>query len=57
VLDQSSGSRGEDCVEVASLGDGHCAIRDSKDPAGRVLIFTPAGRAAFAAGVDAGECA
>lgn len=43
------------CVEVADLPDGHRAVRDSKDPTGPVLHFTPAEWAAFTAGVCAGE--
>jgi len=28
------------CVEVARLPDGGCAVRDSKDPSGPVMRFT-----------------
>lgn len=28
------------CVEVASLGDGHIAVRDSKDPAIPPIVMT-----------------
>lgn len=50
-----SGSVGQ-CVEVAGLGDGDgTAVRDSKDPKGPVLFFTPGEWAAFVAGVKAGE--
>ncbi len=31
-----------DCVEVATLPDGGRAVRDSKDPHGPTLTFTPA---------------
>lgn len=44
-----------DCVEVADLPDGGRAVRDSKDPTGPALIFTPAEWAAFTAGVRDGE--
>lgn len=44
-----------DCVEVARLQDGQVAVRDSKDPAGPVLRFTPAEWAAFLGGVQNGE--
>jgi hypothetical protein len=44
-----------DCVEVARLPDGRVAVRDSKDPAGPVLRFTPAEWAAFLGGVQNGE--
>ncbi|MGH3566679.1 MAG: DUF397 domain-containing protein [Pseudonocardia sp.] len=50
----SNGSGG-DCVEVADLDGGRRAVRDSKDPTGPALIFTPAEWAAFTAGVRAGE--
>lgn len=42
------------CVEVADL-DGAVAVRDSKDPAGAVLIFTPSEWDAFTGGVKDGE--
>lgn len=51
---RSNGSGG-DCVEVADLPDGGRAVRDSKNPTGPALIFTPAEWAAFTAGVRAGE--
>lgn len=50
-----SGSGGGNCVEVASLTGGHCVVRDSKDPAGSVLIFTPAEWSTFTAGVRSGD--
>jgi len=43
------------CVEVAELGDGHRAVRDSKDPSGPALICTPAEWVAFTAGIRTGE--
>ncbi|MGH3766825.1 MAG: DUF397 domain-containing protein [Pseudonocardiaceae bacterium] len=43
------------CVEVADLGGGCRAVRDSKDPAGSALRCTAAGWSAFTAGVRAGE--
>lgn len=49
-----SGS-GNECVEVAHLAGGGHAVRDSKDPAGPALRFTPAGWTAFTAGVRDGE--
>ncbi|MBO4207643.1 DUF397 domain-containing protein [Micromonospora echinofusca] len=42
-----SGSNGGDCVEVADNLAGVVAVRDSKDPAGPVLAFTPAAWARF----------
>ncbi len=41
---RSSGS--DNCVEVAGLPDG-VAVRDSKDPHGAVLAFTPSEWTAF----------
>ncbi len=43
------------CVEVAGNLPGAVAVRDSKDPHGPALIFTPDEWAAFAAGVKAGN--
>ena len=36
-----SSNEGE-CVEVATLPDGDCAVRDSKDPDRSILRFTTA---------------
>jgi hypothetical protein len=49
------GSGGGNCVEVAELGNGHRAVRDSKDPAGPVLTFTAAAWAAFTTGIRSGD--
>jgi uncharacterized protein DUF397 len=43
------------CVEVASLPDGGIGVRDSKDPSGPVLRFTPDEWHAFLGGVRNGE--
>lgn len=43
------------CVEVASLGDGDVALRNSRDPDGPALVYTPAEVAAFVAGAKDGE--
>ncbi len=43
------------CVEVAQLGNGHIGVRDSKNPNGGMLRFTPAEWAAFLGGVRNGE--
>jgi len=52
---KSSRSSGNgQCVEMADV-DGAVAVRDSKDPTGSVLIFTPAEWAAFVAGAKDGE--
>ncbi|MGW4767076.1 DUF397 domain-containing protein [Nocardia sp. NPDC004278] len=46
---------GSDCVEVAFLEQGHVGIRDSKNPTGPALVFTPGEWDAFTAGVNDGE--
>jgi hypothetical protein len=43
------------CVEVASLPDGGVGVRDSKDPSGPVLRFTPGEWHAFLGGAQNGE--
>lgn len=45
-----SGANDSNCVEVAGLGAG-LAVRDSKDPAGPVLVFGPVAWASFVAGL------
>jgi Domain of unknown function (DUF397) len=42
------------CVEVASVV-GKIALRDSKDPSGAVLVYTPAEWGAFLDGAKKGE--
>jgi uncharacterized protein DUF397 len=42
-------------VEVALLPDGGWAVRDSREPGGPILFFTPAEVHAFVAGVKDGE--
>ncbi len=49
----SSGNGGA-CVEVARNLPGAVAVRDSKDPAGPALAFTPDTWRAFTAGVKSG---
>ncbi|PPJ23686.1 DUF397 domain-containing protein [Nocardia nova] len=44
----------KDCVEVAFL-DAGVGVRDSKNPTGPALIFTPTEWSAFTAGVEAGK--
>lgn len=46
---------GDNCVEVALSSDGSVGVRDSKDPEGPVLVFTPAEWDAFTGGVRDGE--
>jgi hypothetical protein len=43
------------CVEVAFLDRGAVAVRDSKDPAGAALVFSPGEWVAFTGGVQDGE--
>lgn len=43
------------CVEVAGIPGGGVAVRDSKNPAGAVLSFTPGEWAAFLGGTRNGE--
>jgi len=48
-----SGTEGN-CVEVRSI-DGIVEVRDSKNPEGAVLRFTPAEWVAFIGGAEGGE--
>jgi hypothetical protein len=50
-----SGGNGGDCVEVARNLPGAVAVRDSKDPDGPKLTFTPDEWVAFTAGIKTGE--
>jgi hypothetical protein len=50
-----SGPQGGNCVEVARLPDGQVAIRNSRDPAGPALVFTPGEWAAFVGGARNGD--
>jgi hypothetical protein len=43
-----------ECVEVAFV-DGVVAVRDSKDPAGPALVFTPGEWRAFTRGTQEGQ--
>ncbi len=49
-----SGPYSDNCVEVAFVG-GAIALRDSKNPTGPALIFTPAEWDAFVEGAKDGE--
>jgi hypothetical protein len=49
-----SGPWTDNCVEVAFV-DGAIAVRDSKNPMGSVLVFTPSEWDAFVAGAKDGE--
>ena len=50
-----SNGGGGNCVEVATLPDGGAAVRDSKDPDGPILFFTPGEWVAFRDGMKDGE--
>jgi len=43
------------CVELAELGGGTVAMRNSRDPGGPALIYTPAEINAFIRGVKDGQ--
>ncbi|SDG52925.1 protein of unknown function [Sinosporangium album] len=43
------------CVEVARLTGGDIAVRNSRDPGGPALIYTPAEIEAFLRGAKGGE--
>lgn len=45
---------GANCVEVARV-QGYVAVRDSKNPHGPKLVFTPAEWTAFTSGVKTGD--
>jgi hypothetical protein len=49
-----SGNNGT-CVEVATLPDGHIAVRNSNRPHEGVVLFTRAEMNAWISGVKAGE--
>ncbi|UGT70644.1 DUF397 domain-containing protein [Nocardia gipuzkoensis] len=51
----SRSSGGKECVEVAFLDGGQVGVRDSKNPTGPALVFTPGEWDAFTAGVNDGE--
>jgi hypothetical protein len=50
-----SGPTGGNCVEVAFLAGGDVAMRNSRQPDGPALIFTPAEWDAFIGGARDGE--
>ncbi|WP_440064927.1 DUF397 domain-containing protein [Streptosporangium sp. OZ121] len=50
-----SGGSGGNCVEVAGNLPGAVAVRDSKNPAGPVLAFTPGEWRAFLTTVKSGR--
>jgi hypothetical protein len=50
VKSTRSGPTGGNCVEVAFIGDGQVAVRNSRHPAGPALVFTAAEWDAFVGG-------
>lgn len=50
-----SGGDGGECIEVADGVTGLVPVRDSKDPHGPALAFTPAAWTAFVAATARGE--
>ncbi|MEV4129845.1 DUF397 domain-containing protein [Nocardia sp. NPDC049707] len=53
---KSSRSGGSsNCVEVAFLPNNRVGVRDSKNPSGPALVFTPAEWSAFTAATTCGE--
>ncbi|WP_103500704.1 MULTISPECIES: DUF397 domain-containing protein [Streptomyces] len=50
-----SGGNGGSCVEALRLGDGRVALRQSTDPEGPALIYTPHEIEKFIAGVKSGD--
>jgi hypothetical protein len=50
-----SGGDGGNCLEARKLPDGRVAIRQSTDPDGPALIYTPEEIDAFIRGVKEGE--
>ena len=51
----ATSNEGGNYVEISRLGDGGMAVRDSKDPEGPILFFTPSEWEAFVGGVKDGE--
>ncbi|WP_327346516.1 DUF397 domain-containing protein [Streptomyces europaeiscabiei] len=49
-----SGGNGGNCLEAMKLADGRIAVRQSTDPDGPALIYTPAEMNAFIQGAKAG---
>ncbi|MGC5009649.1 DUF397 domain-containing protein [Streptosporangium sp. DT93] len=50
-----SGGSSDNCVEVATNLPGLIAVRDSKDPAGPMLTFSPTTWNTFLTGIRSGE--
>jgi hypothetical protein len=54
IKSRSSNADGN-CVELARLGDGEVAVRNSRHPEGAVLLFTRPEMAAFVNGAKDGD--
>lgn len=50
-----SDDAGGACVEVMKLADGRVAVRQSTDPDGPALVFTPLEMSSFLTAVKAGD--
>jgi Domain of unknown function (DUF397) len=50
-----SGTNGGNCIEAMKLADGRVALRQSTDPDGPALIYTPHEIASFIQGAKRGE--
>jgi len=46
---------GDNCVQVAFATDGAVGVRDSKNPTGPILEFSPTGWVTFVGGVRDGD--
>jgi hypothetical protein len=55
VKSSHSGPTGGNCVEVAFVGDGSVAVRNSRHPSGPALVFSAAEWDAFVGGAKDGE--
>jgi hypothetical protein len=55
VKSSRSGPTGGNCVEVAFVGDGQVAVRNSRHPSGPALVFTALEWHAFVGGVRNGD--
>lgn len=51
----SRSASNKECVEAAHLGGGFVGVRDSKNPTGPALVFTPGEWDTFLAGAKTGE--
>ncbi|WP_433711815.1 DUF397 domain-containing protein [Nocardia sp. CA-084685] len=51
----SRSAGGQECVEIAFLDGDQVGVRDSKNPTGPALVFSPSQWDAFTAGVHDGE--